>query len=539
MPVGLLRKRIRRSWSSHGSRERRLKQCLHMTPTFCSRCGDAVEEGCNPWDELAELDALLERLRVKRYDLKRKINRVQSLIVRQLPRDVMSTIFEFCLPDFTVHQPSPYIQDDISIPLSLGAICSYWRDVAWSTPSLWCSLVICVTRNHDPHIVTCIAQEWLSRSGQLPLSIRICSKLYEHETFSALADIINQYSPRWSNLDLYIPDTYYKYFHGTDNHAPILKSIRFSCSFYRKMMNLQLTCPRLERATLSHILINRTNITNFQWDNLTHLTLYSMFTLESLLILHKTPRLVFLKISGGCPLYREEPIIGTIVLTSLKSLQLMMLVGGLLNNLIAPNLEEFSLRQYSISAIEIVGSFLRRSACSLRSFFIIISNFPPYFEDFMGLLQSMPSLNTLSIMSTMYTNSGDVDYDPRNILQLAAKVLLSQSSSFQQRFLPNLKILEYTGKLGIRPGKYDDLHSLLPTDNALHGPLNLLKINVTQHRLPKNMISYLSMFVERGVTVNVMSKSEDILQSSIDYFRRREDLSCRDWADNLDSTLFS
>ena len=46
----------------------------------------------------------------------------------------MSTIFEFCLPYFTDNnQLSPYTEEDISIPLSLEAICSYWRDIAWST----------------------------------------------------------------------------------------------------------------------------------------------------------------------------------------------------------------------------------------------------------------------------------------------------------------------------------------------------------------------------------------------------------------------
>ena len=202
-----------------------------MAPTLrvCNRCGDAVEEGCDPRDELAELDTLLERLKLKRYDLKRKINRLHSPIVSHLPPDVTSTIFEFCLPDFTDHRLLPYTKEDLSVPLSLGAICSYWRDIAWSTPSLWSSLVVRVPNEHDFHMATgIVAKEWLDRSGQLPLSIRVLSKTY-NKTISALANIINQYSTRWFNLDLYIPDQYYQLFHGTDNHAPILKSIRFHC----------------------------------------------------------------------------------------------------------------------------------------------------------------------------------------------------------------------------------------------------------------------------------------------------------------------
>jgi hypothetical protein len=310
--------------------KRRLKQRLHMHQRSAD---DAVEEGCDPWDELAELDALLEHPGVKRYDLKRKINRLQSPIVRQLHPDVMSTIFEFCLPDFTEHPLSPSNKDDLSIPLSLGAICSYWRDIAWSTPCLWSSLVVRVTKKYDPHIVAGIAQGWLSRSGQLPLSIRICSEPYIYiRAVSTLADIINQYSTRWSDLDLYMPAYCHQHFHATDNHAPILKSIRFnSYPAYERTTNFQLTCPRLERAILSCFRVDGANI---QLDNLTHLTLLSIRITDSFLILRRTSRLVFCEVSGPRgPCLR----IGTLVLTSLKSLQLTGFVTYLLSNLTARN----------------------------------------------------------------------------------------------------------------------------------------------------------------------------------------------------------
>ena len=509
-----------------------------MAPTFCNRCGDTLEEGCDPMDELAELDALSERLRLKRYDLKRKINRLYSPIIRKLPLDVTSTIFEFCLPGFMDHQLLPYTEEDLSIPLSLGAICSYWRDIAWSTPSLWSSLVIRVPSKHKSHITTGIAQEWLARSGQLPLSIRIYSKSYK-KPVAALANIINQYSTRWSDLDLYIPDSYYQCFRATDTHAPILKSIQFHCSVNVKMsLNFQLFCPRLERASLSCFPMDGANI---HWDNLTHLTLQFMSVLDSLLILRKTPRLVFCKVSFSRSRIRE-PFIGEPVLTSLRSLQLLITNYGedFLNNLIAPHLEEFSLPNYFNPSMEVIAPFLRRSACALRSFSVIFSNFPPYFESFVILLQSMPSLNTLSIISTTQTTNCFLeDYDPQNVLQLVAKVLSSQSTSLQQGFLPNLKILEYTGKLYLNPGNYDDLYPLPPADKAVHGPLRLLKLDLhSTTRLPKNMISYFSSLVERGVTVNVLSKSEDILQSSIDYYRFKDDSLSHDWTDNMDCSLF-
>ena len=262
-----------------------------MAPTLCIRCGDALEGGCDPKDELAELEALLERLKLKRYEIKRNINRFHSPIVCQLPPDVMSTIFEFCLPDFADTQ---FLDSEKPFsPLYIGAICSYWRDIAWSTPSLWSSLVVCDPKSdRDSHIVADIAQKWLARSGRLPLPICILST-FDNKTVLALVDIINHYSSRWSDLDLLMPTSYYEHFHASDNHAPILKTIRFHCGVLThidKNLNFRLTCPRLERASFSRLPLHGSHI---QWDNLTHLTLHSMSVIDSFIILGKTPTGLF------------------------------------------------------------------------------------------------------------------------------------------------------------------------------------------------------------------------------------------------------
>ena len=188
---------------------------------------------------------------------------------------------------------------------------------------------------------------------------------------------------RWSNLDLHIPFCYYRHF---CNHAPILKSIRFRARglvYYGMMQpNFQLTCPRLERACLSTFPMDGANI---QWDNLTHLTLYHMSIFRCLLILRETPRLVFCKVSDSSSVL-GDPRIKEPFLTPLISLQLLIpsYAEDFLKNFIAPHLEEFSLpNYYNPSKMEVITSFLRRSACSLRSFSIMFSIFAPYFENLM------------------------------------------------------------------------------------------------------------------------------------------------------------
>ena len=394
-----------------------------------------------------------------------------------------------------------------------------------------------VTNKHDPHITAGVAQEWLARSGQLPLSIRILAYNNNLETVSALANILNRYSTRWSYLDLRIPPGCYRSFHAIDNHAPTLKSIQFSSFDDATSLNFQLTCPRLERARIEKLPMDGSNI---QWDNLTHLYLHFMSIIDVFLILRKTPRLVFCKVSNCTTRYIQQNI-GALVLTSLRSLQLPMgFAEDILNNVIAPHLEELSLPNYRNAPMEVVTSFLRRSACSLSSFSKTFRSFPPHFETFMIFFRS---IKIFSITLTSFFDYSPENHDFWDILKLAAKVLSSQSTSPQQGLLPNLKILEFTGRLRPTGGNLNALvNTLPPADNAVRGPLHLFKLDLYPiTRIPKKLLSYFLSLEERGVTVKVLSDSEDIrvLQSSIDYYRRREEFFSRDWADNFDSSLFS
>ena len=102
-------------------------------------------------------------------------------------------------------------QRDISIPLSLSSVCRLWRSIAHSTPGLWTSFRIHVPFRDFPEPLQ-QAQQWLSRSGQLPLSIQICSHPWApidllNPLVYELIDLVNSYSHRWGCLDLSVhPD---------------------------------------------------------------------------------------------------------------------------------------------------------------------------------------------------------------------------------------------------------------------------------------------------------------------------------------------
>ena len=182
-----------------------------------------------------------------------------------------------------------------------------------------------------------------------------------------------------------MPQHFYQLFHATDN------SIQFHCLTNTNTMslNFHLTCPRLERASLSKFLTNGFNI---QWDNLTRLTLHSMSIFDSCLILRKTPRLVFCTLSG----YSMSYSIGSPVLTSLRSLLLCMnsYVKDFLDNVIAPHFFFQDIMFPQWRSLPLVSEDLLVHC--------VLSLCLASFQHTMKVLQSMPSLNMLSIIGGCY-----------------------------------------------------------------------------------------------------------------------------------------
>jgi hypothetical protein len=124
-------------------------------------------------------------------------------LVRRLSPELLSEIFMHCLPQNNYELTS--LRRDAA-PLLFGQVCSYWRKVSLSTPGLWSSLCLNLCTPRNPDIIADAVSTWLSRSGQLPLSL----SLYFREeaptplAYSAIRAIM-PYSQRWESLDLFLP----------------------------------------------------------------------------------------------------------------------------------------------------------------------------------------------------------------------------------------------------------------------------------------------------------------------------------------------
>ncbi|CAA7270708.1 unnamed protein product [Cyclocybe aegerita] len=153
--------------------------------------------------------------------------------VNKLPPELVSRVFTLCmfageepLPYYPFLNPLPYVTQP---PLLLGTVCKRWRDIAWSTPRLWTRLNLYL----DPSIVdwqTLMTQEWLARSGSLPLSIRLHSRgerdlSSSADLFRPLMYLLSRQSARWRDLKVALPHSLVALLRGDLHGVSALQTI--------------------------------------------------------------------------------------------------------------------------------------------------------------------------------------------------------------------------------------------------------------------------------------------------------------------------
>lgn len=152
-----------------------------------------------------DLKAITRRFRRKRNETEQFVKMHQRLLSleRRIPKEILSTIFVRCLPDrwpddFTGLLSKP-------IPILLSQVCSLWRSVAISTPELWSSIQVDISRDDSESRIEWF-RTWLSRNGSAPVRLRLrigpnIDPLYSHP----LIPILSSQSDRWQHLQLIAP----------------------------------------------------------------------------------------------------------------------------------------------------------------------------------------------------------------------------------------------------------------------------------------------------------------------------------------------
>ncbi|KAJ7684234.1 hypothetical protein DFH06DRAFT_1155082 [Mycena polygramma] len=297
---------------------------------------------------------LREKLRALELEKKIAQERLDSYKypVLTVPNELISEIFLHVLPVYPLAPPLA----GPSSPTALSQICRRWREIALATPSLWRAITLYGHEDPSPQRT----ETWLSRSGVCPLSISVtdfgtqsktlapfvphCAR-WEHaflHLYPSQFPTIDVPLPRLRHLSLHIvPDD--DLYSATFPHAPLLRSV---------------VC---DDNTAANIIL--------PWDQLTSLTLHSVFPSECTPILQQTPNLVYCKLD----LIHEdddlhEPDIRFPRLESLSFVEGLDPVTGYIETFIVPALRNLKIPDSFLGPDRIgtLASFISKSGCNLR-----------------------------------------------------------------------------------------------------------------------------------------------------------------------------
>jgi len=198
--------------------------------------------------EIEKVQSILDGLRDKHRALSDEIEAHRALIspIRQLPLDVLGEIFVHCLPE-----GRNAVMSSEEAPILLGRICSAWRSITLSTPRLWATLHIPTPTQvnktgqgpaqPDPTFIAKMerrreaAWEWISRSGESPISISICTPTHVYypplqtsniNTFEAAIAQILPSSHRWKKVEIRAAeDSFTRLQQLAEDDVPLLESL--------------------------------------------------------------------------------------------------------------------------------------------------------------------------------------------------------------------------------------------------------------------------------------------------------------------------
>lgn len=431
----------------HGDRHNE-NQLVHYRPSEYKLRDIVGGDGCAMCTELKLVELLQEELTRRASEIRVKINLSHSAINRQLPPEILGTIFEAYVDDpsyedFLYEADVADCRATSGNPLLLGAVCRTWRDIAWSTPRLWTSLTVHVDFARQP-TQTRLTQEWLARSGKLPLSIRLVDYKQRNDDINLIRPLIsaiNQYAQRWRNLHIHLPTCMFPWFKPVGNHVPMLEYLKVEGKHHfanddwmdentRDLLWLG------DTPSLKYLSTSRISLINLKvgWENVTHFAGENVSIAECLEIVRRAPLLehcVFQSTSGSTE--DLPPPSAPILVQRLRTFSVTFPNQGglaLMQSVTSPALETLAVVGPLSGCLP---AFFVRSHCPLQRLSLTFFGDDP--KCLIDLLRTQPSLTALSL-----------GWSPLPGLLLAELAATHDADpAGPPAFLPNLETLEFLG----------------------------------------------------------------------------------------------
>ncbi|KAK7014311.1 F-box domain-containing protein [Favolaschia claudopus] len=299
--------------------------------------------------------------------------------VLTMPPEIVSEVFLHFLPPY----PDPPSFTGLHSPICLTHICTQWRIIALSTPRLWRAIGL-GDRNWPEEGGTALAELWLERSGDLPLSIRVTD--YENDysnglPFTIFAPLL-PHRDRWERLILTICEPTNML--AIDGPMPLLHTLHIVLGEQGLSNPLSIhDVPCLRTLVLDDF---GTPSVNLPWSQLTSLALQSIDVDECISILQQIPNLVDCRLR----IWVEGMIQGPYPDIPLFCLEALVIEKNsdsdlhFFHSLVTPALrhlefwEAFS-RTVNSECIESLKAFISKSGCTLDELRVTGAQIPYHF----------------------------------------------------------------------------------------------------------------------------------------------------------------
>jgi hypothetical protein len=367
--------------------------------------------------EIDRVQAILDDLRRKRQVLSDTRPQHKGLLslIRRMPPELLSEIFILSLPE----DWEKGIYDFRRAVMLPGSVCKHWRDIALSTPRLWNLISSKLRKTTVPSEVDFV-RTWISRSGELPLCIRLHggwlddSEYMESSAANSITDAVAEYAERWEHAEFAMTHSM-NLFRSAKNRLLHLHTLVIDFSYGPTPSSMasidifevapQLTSITFRCNALHHFII--------PWTQLTIIRMSAKLTLDECHeMLLRALNLVecHLRVSGE----QLDPSRAICHLAHLRILHIEVDdpdfdPGNLFEHLSLPALHSFHYKDEHLDS-ELTWpqaqfvSLLSRSSCSVKKFSLSFPSGSLQNDDLMECLRLMPLLLHLTLDASFITN---------------------------------------------------------------------------------------------------------------------------------------
>lgn len=399
-----------------------------FTQMFLIGCSLISGKSCEACTELSHFDAQSVALPESQQNAKlplllQQVNAQHDRLSRYLPVEIISRIFSLYpeISGYTAAVCAPKPQGAIASPFRITSVCKRWREIGFSTPSIWVSLLI--RYNSRERKQPCLdgielLPLWLARCGtqRLKISIQIGRPFAHFELqneINTMFKLVRSCASRWMTLNLTMPGDLFETFFQ-DHPLEALHLIHLELhqldTYHRPQPRAIINAPFLDTIAISNMNMSGSQL---DYSRITCVSIVRITGDELLLLLRCAVRLERATLLDLTFDINSIPFVPH-VHKSLTHLKLRLKDNQRRPTLLEPHsLDSFSLpclQQLSISFAhaqsdldEKLLAFLCRSKCFLvRLELTDLNAWALPHAKFMQIIEVVPSLTYLRLSSTVY-----------------------------------------------------------------------------------------------------------------------------------------